>query len=85
MLQTDDTTSLKLRTGELTDWCSGNIVDLYMARIADILTNIWWLSSVPPGKYWDSTLIWPRPMLPSEAFQIHHSSVILPFDAMSKY
>jgi hypothetical protein len=42
-------------------------------------------SSVPPGKCWHNTSIRTIPF-PSKSFQIHHSPIILPFDAMqSRY
>jgi hypothetical protein len=36
-------------------------------------------STVPPGKYWDSTPITPG-LLPAKSFPVHNSFIVLPFD-----
>lgn len=40
-----------------------------------------YLSSVPPGEFWDCTTIKPRPLRP-KSFKIYHSSIIPTFDVI---
>jgi hypothetical protein len=63
--------------GDASDLCSGSSRFEFWPRhhYSDRV------SSVPPGKYWDTNCIRPRP-LPSKSLPVCHSLVILPSDAV---
>jgi hypothetical protein len=77
---------------QLTALCRGNPLVLYWGCVRfesrsghQLYWGVSWFTSVPPGKWWDSTSIRPRP-LPPTLFPIHPSPIILPYDAMrSRY